>query len=55
MWGRTGTIPGFGAVAVYWPKADCSLAILSNLSVFDSVGVLSELISVIQAEGGVGH
>ena len=48
LWGHTGTIPGFGAVAVYWPKADATLAVISNLSVFDSVGVLRELVSAIR-------
>ncbi|MDI3316007.1 MAG: serine hydrolase domain-containing protein, partial [Mycobacterium sp.] len=39
LWGHTGTIPGFGAAAFHWPKADATLAVISNLSVFDSVSV----------------
>ena len=32
IFGHTGTIPGFGAVAFYCPEKDYSVAVVSNLS-----------------------
>jgi D-alanyl-D-alanine carboxypeptidase len=47
FFGHTGTIPGFGAAVFYCPEKDCSVAIISNASMFDQISVLEGLFSVI--------
>jgi D-alanyl-D-alanine carboxypeptidase len=47
IFGHTGTIPGFGAAVLYCPEKDYSVAIISNVSIFDQIDVLKGLISVI--------
>lgn len=48
IFGHTGTIPGFGAAVFYCPKKDYSVAVVSNISMFDQISVLEELISIIK-------
>lgn len=47
IFGHTGTIPGFGAAVFYCPQKDYSVAVVSNISMFDQINVLEELILVI--------
>jgi D-alanyl-D-alanine carboxypeptidase len=47
FFGHTGTIPGFGAAVFYCPGKDYSIAVISNVSVFDQMSVLEGLFSVI--------
>jgi len=50
--GHTGTIPGFGAVAVHCPERDYTIAALANLSAFDQVSLLRELVRLVQGLTG---
>ncbi len=50
LYGHTGTIPGFGAAVFYCPEKDYSLAVMSNISVFDQINVLSDLLKIINSE-----
>jgi D-alanyl-D-alanine carboxypeptidase len=47
LFGHTGTIPGFGAAVFYCPEKDYSIAIISNVSMFDQISVLEGFISTI--------
>ena len=50
LYGHTGTIPGFGAAAFYCPEKDFSLSVISNISIFDQVDVINELVKTIITE-----
>lgn len=50
LYGHTGTIPGFGAAVFYCPEKDYSLAVMSNISVFDQVNVINDLVKIISLE-----
>jgi len=47
IYGHTGTIPGFGAAVFYCPVKNYSIALGSNVSLFDQISVLEDLIFVI--------
>ena len=47
IFGHTGTIPGFGAAAFYCPEKDYSVAVVSNLSLFDQINVVDALIQIL--------
>jgi D-alanyl-D-alanine carboxypeptidase len=47
IYGHTGTIPGFGAAAFHSLEKDYSLAVVSNISMFDQISVLEGLIKLI--------
>jgi len=50
LYGHTGTIPGFGAAVFYCPEKDYSLAVMSNISIFDQINVISDLVEIINTE-----
>lgn len=47
LFGHTGTIPGFGAAVFFCPEKDYSLALISNISIFDQINVMTELVKTI--------
>lgn len=47
IFGHTGTIPGFGAAAFYCPEKDYSVAVVSNLSLFDQTNVVGALVQIL--------
>ena len=47
IFGHTGTIPGFGAAVFYCPEKNYSLAVVSNISIFDQLEVMKDLIITI--------
>ncbi len=47
LYGHTGTIPGFGAAVFYCPEKDYSLAVVSNVSIFNQLSVVEKLINSI--------
>lgn len=47
LYGHTGTIPGFGVAVFYCPEKDYSLALISNISIFDQINVINDLVEII--------
>jgi len=43
--GHTGTIPGFGAIVMHAPGADCTIAAVGNLSRLDSLGLMKAILT----------
>lgn len=45
FYGHTGTIPGFGALLVYWPERSTAIAMAANRSSIDAESLLSAVVS----------
>lgn len=45
--GHTGTIPGYSGIAMHNPEKNCTIAVLSNVSVIQQTGLFAELQGVV--------